>query len=55
MKRRLVIALVLIVPDGTSNLFMYSNATTKYVGCVLTHNGKVIAYASKQLKDYSNP
>ena len=52
LKRRLVTAPVLTVPDGTGNLIVYSDASAKSLGCVLMHNGKVIAYASRQLKDY---
>ena len=31
---------------------MYSDASHKGLGCVLMQHGKVIAYASRQLKDY---
>ena len=31
---------------------IYSDASKQGLGCVLMQNGKVIAYASKQLKDY---
>ena len=31
---------------------VYSDASGKGLGCVLMQNGKVIAYASRQLKDY---
>ena len=31
---------------------IYSDASKQGLGCVLMQNGKVIAYASRQLKDY---
>ena len=31
---------------------IYSNASRKGLGCVLMQHGKVIAYASRQLKSY---
>ena len=31
---------------------IYSDASKKALGCVLMQNGKVIGYASRQLKDY---
>ena len=43
---------VLTVPDGYGNLVVYSDASGKGLGCVLIQKGKVIAYASKQLKEY---
>ena len=52
LKRRLVTT---PVTNGTCNLFVYSDAATKDLGCVLMQNGKVIEYASRQLKDYSYP
>ena len=52
LKRRLVTTPVLTMPDGTGNLVVYSGATSKGLSCVLMQNGKVIAYASKQLKEY---
>ena len=47
LKRRLVTAPVLTVPDGTGNLIVCSDTSAKSLGCVLMHNGKVIAYASR--------
>ena len=43
---------MLIVPDGTGNLVIYSDASKHGLGCVLMQNERVIAYASRQLKDY---
>ena len=52
LKHRLVTVLVLAVPDNSGNFVVYSDASGKGLGCVLMQNGKVIAYASRQLKDY---
>ena len=52
LKERLASAPVLIVPDGTGNLVIYSDASKHGLGCVLMQNERVIAYASRQLKDY---
>ena len=38
---------VLTVPDGTCNLVVYSDASTKGLGCVLLQNGKAIAYTCR--------
>jgi len=43
---------VLPIPEGTENLVIYSNASKLGLGCVLMQNGRVIAYASRQLKTY---
>nr|GFC87262.1 retrotransposon protein, putative, Ty3-gypsy subclass [Tanacetum cinerariifolium] len=39
-------------PRPTSVTEIYSNAFKKGLGCVLMQHGKVIAYASRQLKPY---
>ena len=52
LKHRLVTAPVLTVLDGSGNFVIYSDASGKGLGCILMQNGKVIAYASRQLKDY---
>ncbi|GJX31387.1 putative reverse transcriptase domain-containing protein [Tanacetum coccineum] len=52
LKRRLVSSLVLTLPSGTSGYQIYSDASKKGLGCVLMQHGKVIAYASRQLKPY---
>jgi hypothetical protein len=41
---------VLTLPSGTEGLVVYSDASKKGLGCVLMQHGKVIAYASRQLK-----
>jgi hypothetical protein len=50
LKHRMVSAPVLTLPSGTGGFVIYSNASYKGLGCVLMQNGKVIAYASRQLK-----
>ena len=52
LKKRLVTAPVLTVPDVLGNLVVYSDASGEGLGCVLMQKGKVLAYASRQLKEY---
>ena len=52
LKQRLVIASVLTIPSGTGSFVIYSDVSHKGLGCVLMQNGKVVAYASRQLKNY---
>ncbi|GKE38839.1 putative reverse transcriptase domain-containing protein, partial [Tanacetum coccineum] len=48
--RRLCNALVLSLPDGPKDFVVYYDASGIGLGCVLMQRGKVIAYASRQLK-----
>ena len=43
---------VLTIPEGTEGFVIYSDASGQGLGAVLMQHGKVIAYASRQLKDY---
>ncbi|TYK28231.1 pol protein [Cucumis melo var. makuwa] len=43
---------VLTVPDGSGSFVIYSDASKKGLGCVLMQQGKVVAYASRQLKSH---
>ncbi|PKA63977.1 putative mitochondrial protein [Apostasia shenzhenica] len=52
LKRCLVIAPVLTIPSTSENFVVYSDASRKGLGCVLMQGGKVIAYASRQLKNH---
>jgi len=52
LKRRLTTAPVLALPSGTEGFMVYSDASGKGLGCVLMQHGKVIAYASRQLKTH---
>ena len=40
------------IPTGGGGFVIYSDASKNGLGCVLMQNGKVIAYASRQLKEY---
>ncbi|GKG08024.1 putative reverse transcriptase domain-containing protein, partial [Tanacetum coccineum] len=52
VKKILVSALVLTLPSSTGGYQIYSDASKKGLGCILMQHGKVIAYASRQLKPY---
>ena len=52
LKKRLTSAPVLVLPSGTEGFQVYTDASRKGLGCVLMQQGKVIAYASRQLKDH---
>ncbi|GJU71281.1 putative reverse transcriptase domain-containing protein [Tanacetum coccineum] len=43
-------ALILSLPDGVEDFVVYYDALNQGLGCVLMQRGKVIAYASRQLK-----
>ena len=52
LKQWLVSAPVLTIPSSSSGFVIYSDASHKGLGCVLMQHGKVVAYASRQLKSY---
>ena len=52
LKQRLVSAPILAIPTSSGGLVVYSDASKCGLGCVLMQNGRIIAYASRQLKDY---
>ncbi|KAL4014107.1 hypothetical protein IC575_026299 [Cucumis melo] len=52
LKQKLVTAPVLTVPDGSGSFVIYSDASKKGLGCVLMQQGKMVAYASRQLKSH---
>ncbi|XP_076925883.1 uncharacterized protein LOC143588858 [Bidens hawaiensis] len=52
LKKRLASAPILTLPSGSGGFQIYSDASKKGLGCVLIQHGKVIAYASHQLKPY---
>ncbi|KAL0553629.1 hypothetical protein IC582_007529 [Cucumis melo] len=52
LKQKLVTAPVLTVPDGSGSFVIYSDASKKGLGCVLMQQGKVVAYALRQLKSH---
>nr|GEX37883.1 putative reverse transcriptase domain-containing protein [Tanacetum cinerariifolium] len=50
LKDKLCNAPVLALPDGLEDFMVYCDASGIGLGCVLMQRGKVIAYASRQLK-----
>nr|GFA96177.1 transposon Ty3-G Gag-Pol polyprotein [Tanacetum cinerariifolium] len=52
LKEKLCNAPVLALPDGPNDYVVYCDASKQGFGCVLMQWGKVIAYASRQLKTH---
>ncbi|KAI3756963.1 hypothetical protein L6452_04495 [Arctium lappa] len=52
LKKMLSSAPILSLPKGTEGFVIFSNASKFGLGCVLMQDGKVIAYASRQLKEH---
>ncbi|WMV24606.1 hypothetical protein MTR67_017991, partial [Solanum verrucosum] len=52
LNERLVSAPILSLPDGLEGFVVYCDASHIGLGCVLMQSGKVIAYASRQLKKF---
>ncbi|XP_031249520.1 uncharacterized protein LOC116107387 [Pistacia vera] len=52
LKRRLTTALVLTLPEDGVDYDIHTDASHNGLGVVLMQKGRVIAYASRQLKDY---
>jgi len=52
LKYKLTTAPILTLPVEGEEFVIYSDASRQGLGYVLMQNGKVIAYASRQLKDY---
>ncbi|KAD6455003.1 hypothetical protein E3N88_09709 [Mikania micrantha] len=50
LKHMLCNAPILTLPDGNNDFVVYCDASNQGLGCVLMQQGKVIAYASRQLK-----
>ncbi|GKC86953.1 putative reverse transcriptase domain-containing protein, partial [Tanacetum coccineum] len=50
LKDKLCNSPVLALPDGPEDFVVYCDASCLGLGCVLMQRGKVIAYASRQLK-----
>nr|GFA15392.1 putative reverse transcriptase domain-containing protein [Tanacetum cinerariifolium] len=50
LKNNLCDAPILTLPDGVEDFIVYCDASNQGLGCVLMQMGKVIAYASRQLK-----
>ncbi|GJR58940.1 putative reverse transcriptase domain-containing protein [Tanacetum coccineum] len=50
LKSKLCDAPILSLPDGVEDFVVYCDASNQGLGCILMQRGKVIAYASRQLK-----
>jgi hypothetical protein len=50
LKQRLTTATVLTLPDIHRDFVIYCDASRQGLGCVLMQDGKVVAYASRQLR-----
>ena len=47
-----MIAPILTIPSSSGGFVVYSDASRQGLGCVLMEHGRVVAYASRQLKSY---
>ena len=52
LKQKLVTAPILAIPEGNEGYVVCSDASRQGLGCVLIQNGKVVAYASRQLSPH---
>ncbi|GJT10556.1 putative reverse transcriptase domain-containing protein [Tanacetum coccineum] len=52
LQKKLCEAPILVLPEGTKDMVVYSDTSYSGIGCVLMQRGKVIAYASRQLKSH---
>ena len=52
LKKKLTTAPVLILPNGEDKFTVYCDASRVILGCVLMQSGRVVAYASRQLKKH---
>jgi hypothetical protein len=52
LKRRLTTTPVLTLPDIQRDFVVYCDASRQGLGCVLMQDGKLVAYASRQLKSH---
>ena len=52
LKQKLISAPILTLPASGKEFTIYSDASIQGLGCVLMQDGKVIAYASRQLKPH---
>ncbi|XP_070006227.1 uncharacterized mitochondrial protein AtMg00860-like [Nicotiana sylvestris] len=52
LKERLMSAPVLTLLEGTDGYVIYCDASSVGLGCVLVQRGKVVAYASRQLRKH---
>ena len=52
LKKRLMMAPILTISKGEDGFVIYCDASGQGLGAVLMQHGRVIVYASRQLKDY---
>ncbi|GJU86560.1 retrotransposon protein, putative, ty3-gypsy subclass [Tanacetum coccineum] len=52
LRKKLCETPILILPDGIEDMVVYCDASYSGLGCVLMQRGRVIAYASRQLKKH---
>ncbi|GJU49344.1 putative nucleotidyltransferase, ribonuclease H [Tanacetum coccineum] len=52
LRKKLCEAPILVLPEGTEDMVIYSDASYSDLECVLMQQDKVIAYASRQLKKH---
>jgi hypothetical protein len=52
LKKRLTTAPVLVLPDLSKKFSIYCDASRQDLGCVLMQEGRVVAYASRQLRKH---
>ncbi|XP_022887797.1 uncharacterized protein LOC111403499 [Olea europaea var. sylvestris] len=52
LKKRLVSTPIFTLPSPGEEFVIYSDASHQGLGCVIMQNGKVVAYASRQLKKH---
>jgi hypothetical protein len=52
LKERLTSAPVLVLPDNQKSFVVYCDASRQGLGCVLMQEGRVVAYASRQLRTH---
>jgi hypothetical protein len=52
LKRRLTSAPVLVLPDNQKSFVVYCDASRQGLGCVFMQEGRVVAYASRQLRTH---
>ena len=52
LKKRLTTAPVLTLPDLNKSFSIYCDASRQGLGCVLMQEGRVVAYASRQLRKH---
>ena len=52
LKKRQVTTPILTIPEREDDFIIYCDASSQGLGAVLMQHDRVIAYASRQLKDY---